>query len=202
MAINASEVRVAGTGKVFMAPAKTSAGQPATLPTDATTAPGAGFVDLGYTTPDGVKMTFSRETSELDAWQGSSIRVLTSKEPKEITFTLMQQSTDTLVAAFGGGTVAVVAASGTAGSPGYKPAVATFTPPTKGTNTERALIVQYDDGAIHTRFLFARAQISGSVELSLNANGSVDLPLTWKVLDSTPPFSIISDDPAMVATTP
>ena len=56
MAIDASEVRVAGYGHIYVAPEGTD------LPTDVDTAMTADWVDLGYATTDGVTFTFSRET--------------------------------------------------------------------------------------------------------------------------------------------
>ena len=76
MAISADEVRVAGTGHVYVAPKGTA------LPTTVEAALPADWTDLGYVTTDGVSFTFSRETEDLDAWQGDKIRVLSLSEPK------------------------------------------------------------------------------------------------------------------------
>ena len=112
MAIDASEVRVAGYGHIFVAPEGT------TLPTDVDTAMPEAWVDLGYATTDGVTFTFSRETEDLDAWQGDKIRVLSLKEPKTAEFTLMQTDQDTITTALGGGSWTDAAGLGTLYSAG------------------------------------------------------------------------------------
>ena len=61
---------------------------------------------MGYVTTDGVGFTFSRESDDLDAWQGDKVRVLSSREPMSLTFALMQTNGDTLLLAMGGGTIA------------------------------------------------------------------------------------------------
>lgn len=65
-------------GHVYRAPLGT------TLPTDAVTALGVAFVDLGYISEDGVTNANSPESSVINAWGGTP--VLTIQESKEDTF--------------------------------------------------------------------------------------------------------------------
>lgn len=178
MALDGTEVRVAGTGNVYIAPTGS------TLPTDTATALDAAFVDAGYITEDGVTFTLGRETEDLNAWQGSKVRVITTAEPKSVEFTLMQSNKETLPFVLGGGTVA-----GAAGE--Y-----TYTPPAKGTNTERAMVVEFSDGATVYRYVFPRVQLEGEVSFSLTANGAVEYPTTWGVLDNDPVYMIYTNDGA------
>ena len=181
MAIDASEVRVAGYGHIYVAPEGT------TLPVDVETPMTADWVDLGYATTDGVTFTFSRETEDLDAWQGDKIRVLSLKEPKTAEFTLMQTDQDTITTALGGGEW--VDAGG----------LGTFTPPEMGDNAVRAMVVEYEDGPnIKYRYCFARVQQEGDVEMTLNREGAVEYPMTMGVLEADPAYTILTNDPAIV----
>ena len=181
MAIDASEVRVAGYGHIYIAPEGT------TLPADVDTAMTADWVDLGYATTDGVTFTFSRETEDLDAWQGDKIRVLSLKEPKMAEFTLMQTDAATVTAALGGGSWADVGGLGT------------FTPPEMGENAVRAMVVEYEDGSdIKYRYCFARVQQEGDVTMTLNREGAVEYPMTMGVLEADPSYTILTNDPAIV----
>lgn len=177
--IDATEVRVAGAGHVYIAPEGTA------LPTDLSALP-ADWVDVGYVTTDGVAFTFSRETEDLDAWQGDKIRVLSTREPATVAFSLMQTNADVMVLATGGGTI-------TEPSPG----VFRFDPPA-GDNMVRAVVVEFSDEGMTYRYLIPRAQIEGDVTFTLTRAGAVTYPLTLGLLDAQPSkYAILSNDPAM-----
>lgn len=182
MATNADAVRVAGTGEVYYAPTGTAA------PTDATTAMGATWKGLGYTSTDGVQFTFSRDTNDIDAWQGTKLRVVTNSEPATVGFTLMESKTDVLLLAFGGGTV--VSAGG----------ASTYTPPASGTNSERAMVIDFTDGAKHYRYYFPKVQIEGDLSFSLTRGDAVAYALTFGVLDGSPKWKLFSDDTTNLTT--
>lgn len=184
MPINADEVRVAGAGHVYVAPAGTA------LPTSPSAALSAAWTDLGYVTEDGVTFTFNRETTDLNAWQGDKLRVLTTAEPAEVSFALMQSNDLTLPIVFGGGTV-TEESSGV-----YK-----FTPPASGTNTERALVVEFSDNTINYRYCISRVQISGEVSFTLTRGEALSYPLTFGILDDDPKYVILTDDSAWDVTT-
>ena len=179
MAISADEVRVAGTGRVYTAPKGTE------LPTTVDSALPADWTDLGYVTTDGVSFTFSRETEDLAAWQGDKIRVLSLSEPKMVEFTLMQTDAAVLETAFGGGTVT------TAGG------VTTYTPPVRGENVERSMVIEFMDDEITYRYAFGRVQQEGDVNFVLTREGAVEYPVTFGVLEADPAYTIITNDPAM-----
>lgn len=178
MALTGTEVRVAGTGNVYIAPKGTA------LPTDAGTALPAAWVDAGYITEDGVTFTMGRETEDLNAWQGSKIRVLTTGEPVSVEFALMQSNAKNLPFILGGGTV-----TGTAGE--FK-----YTPPATGVNEERAMVVQFVDGTVTYRYCFPRVMVEGDISFSLTRSGAVEYPVTWGVLDANPTYEIFTNDPA------
>ena len=170
------EVRVAGAGHVWAAPAGTA------LPTDLGALDPA-FVDMGYVTTDGVGFTFSRESDDLDAWQGDKVRVLSSREPMSLTFALMQTNGDALLLALGGGQIT---ANG---------GVFTYTP-VAGTNEVRALVVDFLDEGLNYRYVIPRAQIEGDVAFTLQRSDALTYPLTFGVLANDPKYQIVSDDPA------
>lgn len=181
MAISADEVRVAGTGRVYTAPKGTA------LPTTVDSALPADWTDLGYVTTDGVSFTFSRDTEDLAAWQGDKIRVLSLSEPKMVEFTLMQTDAAVLETAFGGGTIETDAG------------VTTYTPPLRGENVERSMVIEFMDDDITYRYAFARVQQEGDVNFVLTREGAVEYPVTFGVLEATPAYTIITNDPAMEA---
>ena len=182
MAIDTTEVRVAGAGHVYVAPEGTD------LPIDVDTELTDEWVDLGYVTTDGVTFTYGRETEDLDAWQGDKIRVLSSREPMTVAYSLMQTSADVMVVAMGGGEI--VDNGGT-----Y-----VYTPET-GVNLVRAQVIEFDDGGIIYRYCIPKSQIEGDVSYTLTREGALTYPLTFGVLDDTPKYQIISNDPAMATGT-
>lgn len=174
MALNANAVRVAGTGEIYFADIATAA------PTDASTSLSASWSGLGYTTPDGVQFTLSRNTTDVDAWQGSKLRVLTNSEPMSFTCSLRETKTATLLFAFGGGTVGANI----------------FTPPVEGVNAIRSVVVDSSDGSTKLRIYIPRAQISGDVSFTLARTDSIAYDLTVGVLANTPKWQLFTNDTA------
>ena len=185
MALDGTQVRVAGAGHVYVGETT------ATAPTDTGTALDAAWKDLGYVTEDGVSFTFGRETEDLNSWQQDKVRVLTLRAPKNVEFSLMQSSKDVLTTAFGGGTITTTP-SGTGGADEHK-----FTPPSDDVNTERSLLIEFTDGDVAYRYYFPRVQVEGEVSFTLTRSGAVTYPINFGVLANTPPYEIFSNDAAM-----
>lgn len=181
MALDGTQVRVAGAGRVYVAPTSAAA------PVDSSTALAAEYTDLGYVTEDGVSFTFGRETEDLNSWQADKVRVLTLRAPKSVEFALMQSNADTITTALGGGSVTEDAGE------------FTILPPADDVNEERALVIEFSDGGVAYRYYFPRVQIQGEVSFTLTRSGAVTYPINFGVLSNIPPYTIFSDDPALGA---
>jgi hypothetical protein len=180
MALDGTQVRVAGAGHVYVAPPGTVA--PADINTALTTA----WTDLGYVTEEGVSFTFGRETEDLNAWQADKVRVLTLRAPKNVEYALMQTNSKTLVTALGGG------AWEDDGSGSF-----TFTPPRDDENAVHSMVIEFTDGDISYRYYFPRVQVEGEVSFTLTRSGAVTYPINFGVLAATPPYTIFSNDEAL-----
>jgi hypothetical protein len=96
MSLDATNVRVAVTGAVYLAPSGTAA------PTDATTAPSASFNDLGYVGEDGVTETRERSSEKIKAWQGSAtVREVVTESSLTYTFVLIETKKETVELFYG-----------------------------------------------------------------------------------------------------
>jgi hypothetical protein len=172
MSLTPEAVRVAGTGEVYFAPVDTAA------PTDSVTELPSAWKGLGYTSPDGVQFNVSRDTNQIDAWQGSKVRVVTNSENLTLQTTLIETKTETLLVAFGGGVVID----------------GDYTPPAEGENAIRSLVVDFTDNDITYRYYFPRVQVEGDVSFNLTRTDAVGYEVTLGVLSSDPRWELFTDD--------
>lgn len=85
MANSAANVEVAVTGAVHYAPAGT------TLPTDATTALPAAFLEAGFIDDNGLTRSHSTSTNDIQAWQNSAVvRTVVSKDTLTFKFAMLE----------------------------------------------------------------------------------------------------------------
>ena len=179
MALEAQNVVVAGSGAVWVAPEDTPAPPdlaPLTTP----------WEDLGYTNEDGVTFTFSRDQTDLNAWQSSEpVRVLITAEPKTIAFNLLEFDQQSILLAFRGGTF----------TPGVPPAPDIYTPPDPGTSDVRAIAIDGVDGDLQFRFYFPRVQLSGDVGFQLVRTDAVTLSIELSVLAAASKWQIAANLP-------
>lgn len=168
MALNASEVRTAPSGHIYVA----ALGAPE--PTDVSTPLNAAFAELGYTTPDGVTVAPSVEQEDIMVWQ-SLMPVLSpiTGMTLEISFVLAQLNRETLGLYFLGedftddGTTATLNISTNPGT------------------QERCLVVEWTDNTETDiyRLVVPRAQMTNREELQLTRGQSTNLGLSFKALD-------------------
>lgn len=99
------------TGGILRAPIGT------TLPTDATTAPGAEFKALGYVSEDGVTETQDRSTDKIKAWGGDTVKVVQTEHSLTYKFTLIETlNADVLKVAHGDSNVSTTSPTPTTGT--------------------------------------------------------------------------------------
>lgn len=180
MALDATQVVIAGSGHVYVAPEATA------LPTLIAT-PSGSYKELGYTTDDGVTYSRSRQTDDLAVWQSyDPVRTITTGATTEISFTLRQFNPDNVIAAFGGGTFT----SGTSGSAGV------LVLPAPSDVAVKVLIVDAIDGTHTVRWVFERVQVGGDIEINMQSGDAMNLPITFRGLASTDLPEIRSNHPS------
>ena len=95
-------------GAVFRAPLGT------TLPTDASTALGTAFVELGYVSEDGVTNNNTPDSDTVQAWGGATVLVIQNEMSDEWTLTLIESlNPNVLKAVYGDSKVTVNSEAGT-----------------------------------------------------------------------------------------
>ena len=166
---NANEIRVAGTGRILVAPLGTAA------PTDTTAAWAAAWKDLGYTSPDGIKLSKKDKLDPVETWQSvSPARFIYSDRDLTVKFQLLQLNEDTLPFFFGGGDVAETAPN----SGIYK-----YEIQSDQGEDERALGLEFTDGAdVRYRFVVPRGLVTVSDDMDLNRKGAVKLGVTFTAM--------------------
>jgi hypothetical protein len=172
MALDASELYVAGTGNIYTAPEDTPMPDAASLP------PTTPWDEHGYTTEDGVTFTFGKTTDELKGWQSfDTLRLITTEAPKSVKFALMQSNVINLTLALGGGTVDSV--------------TGIFTPADASVLDMRALYISANDGGEVWTLWAPRVLLSDNVELMWKKSDAASTELTFSIQatsDGSPPY--------------
>lgn len=185
MANDADNVRVGLNGSVYIAPKGTTA------PVDLDTAWGAGWVDLGYLSDDGVSMEYSTDTEDINAWQSlSPVRKVLTSVDMTLGFTAIELKTATMKLYFPSATMTDV--SGT---------VHKLSIPAAPTPDERAIGLEWVDGDIKNRLTIARAEVTERGAITIGRSAAVGLEMTVSAYaDSAPEIAVwLSSDPAWSA---
>lgn len=176
MALDGTEIRIASTGSIYVAPVGTAA------PTTTTSSLNAAFKHLGYATEDGVTITPTVGTNPIMAWQsGTPVAYGLNETSFEINFTLMQGNKDVTGQYFFG-------ASWTMGAAGL--ATLTLASPTISALTV-AIVVEWTDGTNSTRYYIPRAICTEREEIQLTRSDPVTYGLTYACLDTSGSFGTI-----------
>lgn len=167
MPIDADEVLVAAKGNIYVAPVGTA------LPTTEVATLNGAFIDLGYTSEDGVSLNFGQTTQDIGAWQSASaVRRIRTGTTMAITFNLLQFNRLSTSLAFGGGTWSNAAAA----SWRYDP------PDEDDAIVEYAFVLDIQDGTKKTRYVLERSTVSEDVNVTLVRTNAAVLPITMKAL--------------------
>ena len=185
MPIDSTEVRLAPSGNVKVAPVGTP------LPTNATMATNAAFKSLGYIDEDGVSLTPGVELTDIMMWQ-SAVPVKTTLDTIsfEVQFNMGQVNQDTWSLYF-------FVASWTNNFGQAKLIV----PSNPGTQ-EKALIVEWtDDLNDDCRLVIPTAVLADRESLQLVRNNAQLTGVTFRALDSSGTLAYVySDNPDLVPT--
>lgn len=182
--LDSSQVRVAGTGAIWKAPAGT------TLPTTSSEAWGSGFVNLGYA-EEGFTITPNMKTTPIHGWQTRNVlRNITTEFDVKFGFTLMQTNKNTLSLAWGGATIT----PGTAGA---------FTMALPGDpSAEFVLGIDWSDGTTNYRYVIPRASLSNLPAVKFTRKDAVKYAFEVQSLaptDGSDPVKIYGVDTAVGA---
>lgn len=187
------EIVVGLAGQVYAAPVGTAA------PTTVATAWGAGWVDLGYTSENGITMTEAKSLNEKRGWPSPRVlRRWIATRDFNVAFTLIQFNTANLIRALGGGTVTEGTTGGTTPTP---TGVFTYEPPTDEELGEFALGVEWQDGADIYRLVVPEGLPGDNVDIPVNRSDSIMLPFNYMatVPGTGVPYSIITNAAAFNA---
>lgn len=139
--LDATQIRVAGTGAIWKAPVGTA------LPTDSVTALDPAYHNLGYA-KTGFTVTPSLKTTPVMGWQSTAIlRNINTELTRKYGFELQQTNIDTVALAWGGTVV-----------PGTAGAYSVTVPAQVGT-LEYSFVIDWSDGANSQRIVIPRAAI-------------------------------------------
>lgn len=174
MALDATEVYVAGSGHVYTAPAGTEP------PADVSIAMPATWTEHGYTNEDGVKVSFGKTVDQIKGWQTvDPLRIVVTDAPRTVSFALKQLDGLNLLLALGGGEL-------TADTTGTR-----YTPPDTSFLDIRSLCIEGIDGDDLVRFTFYRVTLNAAMEMDLTRTASADMAIELAVMANNPyPFII------------
>lgn len=188
---DADEVVVGANGSIWVAPVGTAE------PADHDNAYPAGWVELGYTSEDGVTLNVGRTMADIPVWQSFfPVRRMVTARDMTAAFVLRQWNKATLVLAFGGGVITHVASSV------GPPAVGEhwrYDPPDPSVVDERMLGVDWVDGAKSYRLIVQRGQVAENAETKIARAAAADLPITFGILAddvNETPWYLLTNDPA------
>ncbi len=192
MALTASQIRVPGTGELYVAAVGTAA------PADAVTVLAAPWKGLGYTQDDGATIGRSLDREPVTAWQSiTPLRYIYNGAELTISAAMLQSNNEIATLWFGGGNFAV---TGATTPPTYKADM-----PTVPEGIERAVLLEWTDTAgttdIVNRLYIPRAELRETGDVNITRTGPTAFQMTWAALapnSGTVLATWITNDPAFV----
>ncbi|MFE9258610.1 phage tail protein [Streptomyces sp. NPDC006879] len=173
---NASEIRVAGTGRILVA--EVGAALPTTFTDNPAADWGTGWTDLGYTSTDGVTFSKKDKLDAVETWQSiSPARFVYADRDLTLKFAMLQFNEDTLPFFLGG------KKTDFRNDNTNNPGVYEFDVPDGPTFDERALGLEFTDGsAVTYRFVIPRGQVTATDDLKLARKAAAMLGVTFTAL--------------------
>lgn len=182
--LDSSQVRVAGNGGLWKAPAGT------TLPSTSSEAWASAFVNLGYAA-EGFEIKPNFKTTQIRGWQTRQVlRNITTEFDFSFSFELLQTNKNTLALAWGGATI----------TPGTSGAYTLSLP--SDPSAEFALGIDWSDGATSSRYIIQRASLVSLPTVKLTRTDAVRYSFEVRALqpaDGSDAVKIIGVDSAVGA---
>lgn len=174
---NSAQAFAPSSLKVYVAPVGT------TMPADATTALASTWYDFGYLAEDGQAFDEDRTLNQTFSYEGVLVRETVTRRVYTITGNLLQQNSQLLQVAYGGGTVTVVGG------------LATFTPASGRVNTPFASILEWVDGSNAHRILVPKVTSATGASRPFG-QGVIQTPLRLSITATTgvAPWTEITND--------
>ncbi|UQA35817.1 phage tail protein [Streptomyces sp. HNA39] len=194
---NASEIRVAGTGRILVA--EIDAPLPEAFSDNPAADWGPAWTDLGYTSTEGVTFSKKDKLDPVETWQSiSPARFVYADRDLTLKFAMLQFNEDTLPFFLGGKSTDI-----------RKDADATnvfqFDVPDGPTFDERALGLEFTDGSEVTyRFVIPRGQVTATDDIKLARKAAAQLGVTFTALspgDGAALATFVMKDPAYAVPT-
>lgn len=186
--LDADNVRVGLSGSIYLAPKGTAA------PADLTTAWAAAWSPLGYLSDDGVEMAYATDTNDIAAWQSlTPVRKVLSSVDMTLAFTAIELKAATITLYFPSSTI-TTAETGS---------VSTLSIPSAPSPDERAIGLEWVDGAITNRLIIPRGEVTDRDTITIARSDAVGLNMTISAYATSSPelATWLSNDPSWVAPT-
>jgi hypothetical protein len=156
------------------------------LPTDASTAVGAGFVDSGYISEDGVTLSDAQTWNDIKDWGGDTVRRIKSESQVTLAWSFLELNEQSASAAFGDQNV-----TATTGKLKIKLNVSEA--------PRKAWVINMVDGGRKMRITVADGQITDRGDQTFTRTGAVLIPVTLTCYpDANGDTAIIYAEPAPV----
>jgi len=168
MPLDSSQLFVAGSGALYVAPVGTTA------PTDVTTAWAAAWKDVGYLEEDGASFGVSYDTSTKNSWQSlDPTNYVRTGRASTLKATLKQWNQVNFPIAFGGGTMTETSL----GSGIYK-----YDAPTGASIDYRAVGLQVTDGTKIGRLVIPKVMVTEMDDVAFQRGEEATMGITFGVV--------------------
>ena len=168
MPVDSKNIRIAGTGTVWIAPVGT------TLPTDSTTALNAAFNNVGFLT-DGFEVNQEYKTKDIEVWQSLEVvRQFPTSISRKVSFEAVETNKQTAALAWGGAVITKT----TGGA--YSMAI-----PSTYVNSEYAVVLDMADGSTNQRIVLPRVTLDSLPKITAGRQDSIKYGFDLQVLQPT-----------------